>query len=76
LCSAWCSRCSSRWARISKIRALLGAGARVYISVIRGTARCLRPAVHRVFYALPQLGLVIDPVPVGAVIAFSLNVGG
>jgi cystine transport system permease protein len=59
-------------ARISKIRAL-SVLARMYISVIRGTPLLVQLFI--VFYALPQLGLVIDPFP-SAVIAFSLNVGG
>lgn len=59
-------------ARISKIRplALLARG---YISIIRGTPLLVQLFI--VFYALPQLNVVIDPFP-AAVIAFSLNVGG
>jgi L-cystine transport system permease protein len=59
-------------ARISKIvpLALL---ARAYVSLIRGTPLLVQLFI--VFYALPQIGLVIDPFP-AAVIAFSLNVGG
>jgi cystine transport system permease protein len=59
-------------ARISAI-AWLSMLARVYISVIRGTPLLVQLFI--VFYALPQLGLVIDPFP-SAVVAFSLNVGG
>ncbi|WP_224387631.1 amino acid ABC transporter permease [Pseudonocardia sp. ICBG1293] len=59
-------------ARISSITPLSWL-ARVYISVIRGTPLLVQLFI--VFYALPQLGLVIDPFP-SAVIAFSLNVGG
>jgi cystine transport system permease protein len=59
-------------ARISKV-VPLSALARAYISVIRGTPLLVQLFI--VFYALPQLGLVIDPFP-SAVIAFSLNVGG
>lgn len=59
-------------ARISKVK-LLSSLARGYISVIRGTPLLVQLFI--VFYALPQLGLVIDPFP-SAVIAFSLNVGG
>ncbi|WP_205015976.1 amino acid ABC transporter permease [Pseudonocardia sp. EV170527-09] len=59
-------------ARISSIAALSWL-ARAYISVVRGTPLLLQLFI--VFYALPQLGLVIDPFP-SAVIAFSLNVGG
>ncbi|ALE86032.1 amino acid ABC transporter permease [Pseudonocardia sp. HH130629-09] len=59
-------------ARISSITPLTWL-ARVYISVIRGTPLLVQLFI--VFYALPQLGLVIDPFP-SAVIAFSLNVGG
>ena len=47
--------------------------ARFYISVIRGTPLLVQLFI--VFYALPQLGVRIDPFP-AAVIAFSLNVGG
>ena len=59
-------------ARMSRLRALSGA-ARAYISVIRGTPLLVQLFI--VFYALPQVGVVIDPFP-AAVIAFSLNVGG
>lgn len=47
--------------------------ARFYISVIRGTPLLVQLFI--VFYALPELGVKIDPFPV-AIIAFSLNVGG
>jgi cystine transport system permease protein len=47
--------------------------ARFYISVIRGTPLLVQLFI--VFYALPELGIKIDPFP-AAVIAFSLNVGG
>lgn len=59
-------------ARISG-SALLRTGARVFISVIRGTPLLVQLFI--IFYALPGLGWVIDPFP-SAVIAFSLNVGG
>jgi cystine transport system permease protein len=59
-------------ARISSIRPL-SLLARGYISVIRGTPLLVQLFI--VFYALPQLNIVIDPFP-AAVIAFSLNVGG
>jgi cystine transport system permease protein len=47
--------------------------ARAYISVIRGTPLLVQ--LFLIFYALPSLGIVIDPFP-SAIIAFSLNVGG
>jgi His/Glu/Gln/Arg/opine family amino acid ABC transporter permease subunit len=47
--------------------------ARFYISVIRGTPLLVQLFI--VFYALPELGVRIDPFP-AAIIAFSLNVGG
>ena len=47
--------------------------ARFYISIIRGTPLLVQLFI--VFYALPQLGVKIDPWP-AAIIAFSLNVGG
>jgi L-cystine transport system substrate-binding protein/L-cystine transport system permease protein len=47
--------------------------ARFYISVIRGTPLLVQLFI--VFFALPELGVKIDPFP-AAVIAFSLNVGG
>ncbi len=47
--------------------------ARFYISVIRGTPLLVQLFI--VFYAMPELGVRIDPFP-AAVIAFSLNVGG
>lgn len=59
-------------ARLSKNVVLAGA-ARVYISLIRGTPLLVQLFI--VFYALPQIGVKIDPFP-AAVIAFSLNVGG
>ena len=59
-------------ARMSRTKAL-ALPARAYISVIRGTPLLVQ--LFLVFYALPQLGLTIDPFP-SAVIAFSLNVGG
>lgn len=59
-------------ARISPIRPL-SLLARGYISVIRGTPLLVQLFI--VFYALPQLNIVIDPFP-SAVIAFTLNVGG
>ncbi|BDH55798.1 ABC transporter substrate-binding protein/permease [Tsukamurella sp. PLM1] len=54
-------------------RRILSAAARVYISVIRGTPLLVQLFI--VFYALPALGVVIEPFP-AAVIALSLNVGG
>ena len=59
-------------ARMSRIRPLAWL-ARAYISVIRGTPLLVQLFI--VFYALPQLNIVLDPFP-SAVIAFSLNVGG
>jgi His/Glu/Gln/Arg/opine family amino acid ABC transporter permease subunit len=47
--------------------------ARFYISIIRGTPLLVQLFI--VFYALPELGVRIDPFP-AAIIAFSLNVGG
>lgn len=59
-------------ARLSS-NALVHSIARFYISVIRGTPLLVQLFI--IFYALPQLGVKIDPFP-AAVIAFSLNVGG
>ena len=59
-------------ARLSRHRVVSGI-ARVYISLIRGTPLLVQLFI--IFYALPSLGLVIDPFP-SAVVAFSLNVGG
>jgi L-cystine transport system permease protein len=59
-------------ARLSRVRVLSWL-ARAYISVIRGTPLLVQ--LFLIFYALPSLGVVIDPFP-SAVIAFSLNVGG
>lgn len=47
--------------------------ARTYISIIRGTPLLIQ--LYLIFYALPQVGVDIDPFP-AAVIALSLNVGG
>jgi cystine transport system permease protein len=59
-------------ARLSRVPVLSWL-ARAYISVIRGTPLLVQ--LFLIFYALPSLGVVIDPFP-SAVIAFSLNVGG
>ena len=59
-------------ARLSRRRVVSGI-ARGYISLIRGTPLLVQLFI--IFYALPSLGLVIDPFP-SAVVAFSLNVGG
>ena len=59
-------------ARMSRIKPLAVA-ARAYISVIRGTPLLVQLFI--VFYALPQLNIVLDPFP-SAIVAFSLNVGG
>ena len=59
-------------ARMSKNRALSSV-ARVYISLIRGTPLLVQLFI--IFYALPELNILIDPFPAAA-IAFSLNVGG
>jgi cystine transport system permease protein len=58
-------RLSSNW--------VLAGAARLYISIIRGTPLLVQLFI--VFFALPQIGVRIDPFP-AAVIAFSLNVGG
>lgn len=47
--------------------------ARGYVSIIRGTPLLVQ--LYIIFYALPLVGVVIDPFP-SAVIALSLNVGG
>ncbi|GEE03121.1 ABC transporter substrate-binding protein [Gordonia spumicola] len=47
--------------------------ARAYISIIRGTPLLLQLFI--IFYALPEMGIKVDPFP-AAVVAFSLNVGG
>jgi len=59
-------------ARLSS-NAVVSAVARFYISIIRGTPLLVQLFI--VFFALPQIGVKIDPFP-AAVIAFSLNVGG
>ena len=53
--------------------AVIAGVARFYISIIRGTPLLVQLFI--VFFALPQIGVRIDPFP-AAVIAFSLNVGG
>jgi His/Glu/Gln/Arg/opine family amino acid ABC transporter permease subunit len=58
--------------RLSSNLVIAGA-ARFYISLIRGTPLLVQLFI--VFFALPQIGVRIDPFP-AAVIAFSLNVGG
>lgn len=59
-------------ARLSAVKPLAWLGA-AFVSVIRGTPLLVQLFI--IFYALPSLGVVIDPFP-SAVIAFSLNVGG
>ena len=59
-------------ARMSSRRAFSNT-ARLYISIIRGTPLLVQLFV--IFYALPELGIVVSPFP-AAVVAFSLNVGG
>ena len=58
--------------RLSSSRILRAVGW-FYVSVIRGTPLLVQ--LFFIFYALPNLGLLIDPWP-SAVLAFSLNVGG
>jgi len=52
---------------------VLGAIARVYISIIRGTPLLVQLFI--VFYGLPEIGLDLPPWP-SAILALSLNVGG
>lgn len=59
-------------ARISRWRVLRWV-ARAFVSLIRGTPLLVQLFI--IFYALPSLGIVIDPFP-SAIVAFSLNVGG
>ncbi|MEH3154466.1 MAG: ABC transporter substrate-binding protein/permease [Gordonia paraffinivorans] len=59
-------------ARMSPQR-LVSSIARLYISIIRGTPLLVQLFI--IFYALPKLGIVVNPFP-AAVVAFSLNVGG
>ena len=47
--------------------------ARIFISAVRGTPLLVQ--LFLIYYALPQLGVKIDPFP-SAVIAFSINVAG
>jgi len=47
--------------------------ARTYISVIRGTPLLVQ--LYLIFFALPQIGVDLEPFP-AAVVALSLNVGG
>jgi His/Glu/Gln/Arg/opine family amino acid ABC transporter permease subunit len=59
-------------ARLSSIR-VLGAIARAYISIIRGTPLIVQLFI--IFYGLPQVGIDLDPYP-AAIVGLSLNVGG
>ncbi|MGU3292722.1 ABC transporter substrate-binding protein/permease [Williamsia sp. M5A3_1d] len=59
-------------ARMSS-RRILSSVAQIYISIIRGTPLLVQLFV--IFYALPELGIVVSPFP-AAIVAFSLNVGG
>jgi len=58
--------------RLSNIRVLKAIGW-FYVSVIRGTPLLVQ--LFFIFYALPNMGVLLDPWP-SAVLAFSLNVGG
>jgi len=58
--------------RLSHLRVVRAIGW-FYVSVIRGTPLLVQ--LFFIFYALPNLGVLIDPWP-SAVLAFSLNVGG
>ncbi|MGK5507198.1 amino acid ABC transporter permease [Brevibacillus formosus] len=58
-------------ARLSGIKPLI-AIARFYVSVIRGTPLLVQLFI--IFYGLPSIGLMIDPIP-SAIIGFSLSVG-
>lgn len=58
--------------RLSSVAVLQGV-ARFYVSVVRGTPLLIQLLL--IFYALPSLGVTIDPFP-SAVIAFAVNVGG
>ena len=58
--------------RLSQLRLLRAIGW-FYVSVIRGTPLLVQ--LFFIFYALPVLGILIDPWP-SAIVAFSLNVGG
>lgn len=58
-------------ARISGIRPLV-ALARIYVSIIRGTPLLVQLFI--IFYGLPSIGVMIDPIP-SAIIGFSLSVG-
>ena len=57
--------------RLSKTKIVAALG-RFYVSVIRSTAVV---QLFVIFYGLPSVGVTIEPWP-GAVIAFSMNVGG
>ncbi|MGI4893796.1 MAG: amino acid ABC transporter permease [Janthinobacterium lividum] len=52
---------------------VVSALARFYVSIIRGTPLLLQLFI--IYYALPELGVIIDPFP-SACIAFTLNIGG
>lgn len=58
-------------ARISGNK-LLGGIARVYVSIIRGTPLLVQLFI--IFYGLPSVGIIIDPLP-AAILGLSLNVG-
>ncbi|WP_299574817.1 ABC transporter substrate-binding protein/permease [uncultured Williamsia sp.] len=54
-------------------RRVISSIARLYISIIRGTPLLVQLFI--IFFALPELGIVVSPFP-AAIVAFSLNVGG
>ncbi|MGZ8178654.1 ABC transporter substrate-binding protein/permease [Williamsia sp. SKLECPSW1] len=54
-------------------RRIVSSIARLYISIIRGTPLLVQLFI--IFFALPELGIVVSPFP-SAIVAFSLNVGG
>ena len=57
---------------INSLHKLLLWPARVYVSLIRGTPMLAQLFI--IFYALPNVGIILDPLPT-AIIAFSLNNG-
>ncbi|WP_312095272.1 amino acid ABC transporter permease [Aminipila sp.] len=57
--------------QIADIKFLKGV-AKFYVWIIRGTPLLVQ--IFIIFYGLPSIGIVLDPLP-AAIIAFSLNVG-
>ena len=70
-CWPWSWLCSARWDGISSNPIWYGL-ASLYVSLVRGTPLLVQ--IFIIFFALPQLGIVLPPIPAG-IIALAFNYG-